>query len=47
LYEGQPLMCDLIRFLNENGFSLVAMQEIFSDPETRETLQIDGIFLKS
>jgi len=29
LYEGQPLMCDLIRFLNENGFSLVAMQEIF------------------
>jgi FkbM family methyltransferase len=46
LYKGQPLMGEMIKFLNENGFSLVAVQEIFSDPETRETLQMDGIFLR-
>lgn len=44
LYEGQPLWRDIIDSLDEQGFSLWAIQESFSQPYTGQSLQTDAIF---
>lgn len=46
LYEGQPLMQELIDRLARAGFRLVNLFPGFYDPETGEGLQMDGIFVR-
>ena len=47
LYDGQRLWKDIINKLENEGFTLWALQEVFTDPNTGQSLQFDGIFLKN
>jgi FkbM family methyltransferase len=44
LYDGSPLLCESIAYLSEKGFQLVAVEEMFHDPQRGHTLQINGVF---
>jgi hypothetical protein len=47
LYEGGPLIDEVIRYLGERGFRLSHLlnSDAFYDPSTLQLLQINGIFL--
>ena len=47
LYDGQKLWKDIINKLENEGFTLWALQEVFTDPNTGQSLQFDGIFIKN
>ncbi len=44
LYEGSPIMNDMISYLETLGFILVSLNHVFSDPKSDRLLQVDGIF---
>lgn len=44
LYEGAPLIDDMIRLLREKGYALISLEPGFSDPATGRLLQADGLF---
>jgi FkbM family methyltransferase len=44
LYEGAPLIEEVITFLRSSGFSPIWLLHGFADPRERELLQMDGIF---
>ena len=46
LYEGQHLWRDVIEHLESNGFILWGIQKGFTNPNTGQSLQMDGIFLR-
>lgn len=46
LYEGQHLWRDIIDRLEAEGFMLWALREGFTDPNSGQTLQMDGLFLR-
>lgn len=46
LYQGQKLWRDIVDRLDTYGFVLWAVQPVFTDPRTGQTLQMDGIFLR-
>jgi FkbM family methyltransferase len=46
LYEGQPLLADMLRALDEAGFALAALEPILRDWRTGEHLQFDGVFVR-
>jgi FkbM family methyltransferase len=46
LYEGQRLWSEVIQRMEDQGFTLWAIQKGFTDQRTGRTLQIDGIFLR-
>ena len=46
LYEGQKLWMDMIRWLEDKGFALWAIQNGFTDPRNGRTLQVDAIFFR-
>jgi FkbM family methyltransferase len=46
LYEGQHLWNDVMDRLESEGFTLWAIQPVFSDPVSGRTLQVDGIFFR-
>ena len=46
LYEGQPLVEDIIAFLRDHQFAPVWFLPGFKDPETQRLLQVDGLFLR-
>lgn len=46
LYEGQKLWIDIIRWLEDKGFALWAIQNGFTDPRNGRTLQVDAIFFR-
>jgi FkbM family methyltransferase len=46
LYEGQPVLADTVRELDEAGFGLVALDPILRDWRTGEELQFDGVFVR-
>lgn len=45
LYENEMLYLDMIHYLDNKGFRLIAFENGFSNPETGELLQVDGIFI--
>jgi FkbM family methyltransferase len=45
LYAGQALWREIVDILDEQGFTLWALQKGFTDPKTGQTLQMDGIFI--
>jgi FkbM family methyltransferase len=47
LYEGQPLLADVLRAVEDAGFALVALEPILRDWRTGEHLQFDGLFVRS
>jgi hypothetical protein len=46
LYDGQPLIDEMIRSLYQKGFRLVEVTPGFFEEGTGYPLQMDGIFLK-
>ena len=45
LYEGEILYQEMISLLDAKGFKLISLENGFSNPNTGELLQVDGIFL--
>lgn len=46
LYDGGILYKEMIEFIEKKGFDLYSFENGFSNPETGELLQMDGIFFK-
>jgi FkbM family methyltransferase len=46
LYEGQKLWLEMIQRMDDQGFTLWAIQRGFTHPLTGRSLQVDGIFLR-
>ena len=44
LYEGEMLFNEMCMFMTEKGYSLIAIESGFSDQNTGQVLQVDGIF---
>ena len=46
LYEGQPLIEEMVTVLREQGFVPMAVEPDFFDPRTGQLLQADGVFFR-
>ena len=46
LYEGAPILIEMLEFMEELDYELVSIEQVFSDPKTGYMLQADGIFIK-
>ena len=46
LYEGQPLMEEVVRSVRAMGYAPVSIEPDFFDPRTAHLLQADGIFFR-
>lgn len=44
LYDGELLFNDMCSFMNNIGYTLIAIENGFSDPASGQLLQVDGIF---
>jgi FkbM family methyltransferase len=47
LYKDQSSFTDIIRFLEQAGFTLMSLESGFANPKTGQLLQVDGIFFRS
>jgi len=47
LYDGQPLFPEMLARLAAQGFSPAHFEAGFSERETGQSLQVDGIFVKA
>jgi len=47
LYRDEPLMGELVTFLQGKGFALVAIEPEYFNPETGQQLQVNGLFIKT
>jgi FkbM family methyltransferase len=45
-YEGEPSMFEMFNYLQELGFRLCAIDESWSNPQTREVYQLDAVFFR-
>ncbi len=46
LYDGGPLFYEMVGFLQDQGYTLIAVEPGFSDERTGQMLQVDGIFVR-
>lgn len=46
LYSGSILYLEMIELLNNKGYKLYSLENGFSNPETGQLLQVDGIFFR-
>jgi len=46
LYQGAPLICEMLDYLYSRGFALMSVEPGFSNRFTGEMLQVDGIFYR-
>lgn len=46
-YHGEPLMAEMVSFLNTLGFHLVRIENGWSNKKTHELYQVDGIFFRT
>lgn len=46
LYENEMLFIEMIEYLNNKGFHLFSLENGFSNPDSGQLLQVDGIFVK-
>ena len=46
LWEGQPLLGEMVERLRGLGYSCLGFHEVLSDPETAQVLQVDGLFAR-
>ncbi|WP_340111701.1 FkbM family methyltransferase [Maribellus mangrovi] len=47
LYENEMLYLDMIHYLSSKGFHLYSLESGFSNPNTGQLLQADGIFVRN
>ena len=47
LYRDEPLMGELVTYLHGKGFTLVAIEPEYFNPETGQQLQVNGLFVKT
>lgn len=47
LYEGQPLLADMVAYLAGLGFELHSLGDGFTDAATGRMLQVDGLFCRA
>ncbi len=45
LYENEMLFDEMVAYLKERGFTLISLEPGFSNPNSGELLQVDGIFV--
>jgi FkbM family methyltransferase len=46
LYNNELLFPELLQYVNDKGFSLYSLENGFSDPDSGQLLQVDGIFFR-
>jgi len=46
LYEGAPILSEMLDYIDKLDYELVSIEHVFSDPKTEHMLQADGIFVK-
>ena len=46
-YQSEPLLCDMLPYLQSLGFSLAGIEPAWSDPRTQEVFQLDGMFVRT
>ena len=46
LYKGAATFSSIVNYLEENGFKLYQLFPEFTDPETHQLLQVNGVFTK-
>jgi FkbM family methyltransferase len=46
LYDGQPLLAEIVEYLGGHGFDLWSVEPGFVEPGTRRLLQLDGVFFR-
>jgi hypothetical protein len=46
LYDGQRLWLEIIRRLEDEGFTLWSIHRGFTDPRDGRTLQVDALFFR-
>lgn len=44
LYDDSPLLCESIAYLAGMGFQLIGVEDVFQDPRSAHTLQVNGVF---
>ena len=44
LYDGERLFHEMCALMSDKGYTLVAIENGFSDPASGQLLQVDGIF---
>ena len=44
LYEGETILVDMIRTMDEKGYALMSIDPAFADPTTGQLLQVDATF---
>ena len=47
LYDGQPLLPEMVQFLEDAGYSLLLLEPEFRDVRSQAILQVSGIFVRS
>lgn len=46
LWEGQPLLGEMVERLRGLGYSCLGFEDVISDPDTAQVLQVDGLFAR-
>jgi hypothetical protein len=46
LYNNELLFPEFLRYLNDRGYSLYSLENGFSNPDSGQLLQVDGIFFR-
>jgi FkbM family methyltransferase len=46
VYEGAPLMDEVVTYLAERDYALLRTEPAYVHPRTRETLQVNGLFVR-
>jgi FkbM family methyltransferase len=47
LYEGAPLMDEVVAYLAERDYALLGTEPAYVHPRTGETVQLDGLFVRN
>jgi FkbM family methyltransferase len=47
LYKNEPLLSELVAYLQTKGYTLVYIEPEFFKPETAQLLQVNGLFLRN
>ena len=46
LYQGDALLGEMLKLMEDCGFVLMSLEPEFFDPETAQLLQVDGVFFR-
>ena len=46
LYQGDALLGEMLKLMEESGFVLMSLEPEFFDPDTGQLLQVDGVFFR-